>query len=186
MRIIAGRLRRKTLKAPKGNLTRPTSDRTREAIFSMLEARYDLEGVRVLDLFAGTGALGLEAISRGAELATFVESSGPVLKYTRHNAEHLGVTDYCWFLRADALAYMDRYQGSAWDIVFADPPYDLPRLPELPALVLPHLEPRGLFVLEHDKRHSFTSHPQLETARPYGRTTVSLFAAPQESEDQES
>lgn len=185
MRIIAGRLRRKTLKAPKGNLTRPTSDRTREAIFSMLEARMNVQGTRVLDLFAGTGALGLEAISRGADTVTFVETSGPVLRVARQNAEDLGVSDVCWFLRADANTYMQRYRGAAWDVVFADPPYALAQLTDLPALVLPHLNRGGWFVLEHDKRHDFGRHPHLDTARAYGRTTVSLFYVPESQDESE-
>ncbi len=87
MRIIAGRLRRRVLRAPRGTLTRPTSDRTRESIFNLLASRLDLDGAVVLDLFAGTGALGLEAVSRGAAAVTFVELNGHVLKYTRQNAD---------------------------------------------------------------------------------------------------
>ncbi len=177
MRIIAGRLRRRPLRTPSGLLTRPTTDRTRESIFNLLEARLSFEEADVLDLFAGTGALGLEAISRGARAVTFVEASGKVLKYIRQNAEDLGVADQCWVLRADALAYLERYSGPPFDVIFADPPYALDDLERLPGLALPHLKPQGRFVLEHDKRFAFDDHPHLDTTRPYGRTTVSVFRA---------
>ena len=175
MRIIAGRLRRRVLRAPKGYLTRPTSDRTRESIFNLLTSRRDLDGARVLDLFAGTGALGLEAISRGAATAAFVEKQPHVLKFARLNADDLDVAAQCWFLRADAVAYLNRYNGPPFDIVFADPPYDLAALPDLPDLAVPHLNPDGLFVLEHDARLAFDDHPRLDVSRPYGRTIVSIF-----------
>ena len=175
MRIIAGRLKRRTLRVPKGHLTRPTADRTREGIFNLLETRLRFEGADVLDLFAGTGALGLEAISRGAVAASFVEQNSRVLKIARENAAALGVDEFCWFLRADAVSYLERYHGPPFDIIFADPPYGLDALPRLPDLALPHVKPEGYFVLEHDKRIFFEEHPNLETHRPYGRTVVSLF-----------
>ncbi len=178
MRIIAGRLRRRSLSAPKGHLTRPTSDRTRESIFNLLESRLALDDADVLDLFAGTGALGLEALSRGAVAVTFVEQASQVLKYARRNADDLGVADACGFLRADAVGYLERYSGPPYDLILADPPYDLDALARLPDLALPHLKPHGLFVLEHDTRLSFDDHPCLDTSRPYGRTIVSVFRAP--------
>ena len=177
MRIIAGRLRRQHLRAPRGNLTRPTSDRTRESIFNLVEHRLDLQGADVLDLFAGTGALGLEAISRGAAAVTFIEQTADVLKYARQNADDLGVADACWFLRADVIRYLERYNGPAFDLILADPPYDLEAMARLPDLALPHLKPGGLFILEHDKRIHFKDHPNVDTARPYGRTIVSVFLA---------
>ncbi|MDX1546755.1 MAG: 16S rRNA (guanine(966)-N(2))-methyltransferase RsmD [Rhodothermales bacterium] len=175
LRKIAGRLKRQPLKAPKGHLTRPTTDRTRESIFGLVESRIALAQADVLDLFAGTGALGLEAISRGADAVTFVEKNSRVLKVARENAEALGVKDHGWFLRGDAVSYLDRYSGPPYDLIFADPPYDLDGLERLPARALPHLKPGGLFVLEHDVRHDFSAHPALDTSRPYGRTTVSVF-----------
>ncbi len=175
MRIIAGELRRKALKAPKGTLTRPTSDRTRESLFNLVESRMALSGADVLDLFAGTGALGLEALSRGADAATFVERNGQVLKFARQNAADLDVADACVFLRADAVGFLNRYRGPAFDLILADPPYDLEALTRLPELALPHVAPDGLFILEHDSRHHFNDHPRLDTSRPYGRTIVTVF-----------
>ena len=175
MRIIAGRLRRRALRAPKGLLTRPTTDRVREALFNLIESRLALDAAHVLDLFAGTGSLGLEAVSRGAAAVTFVEQQARVLKVARQNAETLEVADLCWFFRADAVAYLERYNGPPFDLILADPPYDLEALPRLPGLALPHLNPGGLFVLEHDARLDFDTHPHLDTSRPYGRTVVSVF-----------
>ena len=179
MRIVGGRLARRPIQAPKGDRTRPTTDRVREALFSLLGARMDVGGARVLDLFAGSGALGLEALSRGAARATFVERHGPTLALARRNAVDLGVAERATFLRADALATLRRLAdgGPEADLVLADPPYDLPDLPDLPALVRPVLAPGGLLALEHDARHAFDGAPGHVLSRAYGRTVVSLFEA---------
>lgn len=184
MRIIAGQYKQRKLLSPKGHLTRPTMSQTRESLFHLVESRMYLDDIDVLDLFAGTGALGLEAISRGAASVTFVEASGPVLKYARRNAEELGVEDHCVFMRADAVAYLERYKGPPFDLILADPPYDLEAMPRLPDLALPHVRPGGLFVLEHDRRIFFDEHPKLDTSRPYGRTYVSVFMHDPEPEDE--
>ena len=175
MRIIAGKLARRKLLSPKGHLTRPTMSQTRESLFHLVESRMDLNGADVLDLFAGTGAIGLEAISRGASSATFVENASRVLHYARKNAEELGVEEYCAFIRTDAVMYLDRYSGPPYDLIVADPPYDLKTMLRMPELALPHVKPGGLFVLEHDRSTSFKDHPDLDTSRPYGRTLVSVF-----------
>jgi 16S rRNA (guanine966-N2)-methyltransferase len=177
VRIIGGRFGRRPIDAPPGRDTRPTTDRVREALFSLLCARLDLDGARVADLFAGSGALGLEALSRGAAHATFVERHGPALAVARRNAAALGVLDDAALVRADALAWLARTTDT-FDVVFADPPYDLARLAEIPALAQPRLRPDGLLVLEHDVRHDFAHAPGLLDVRTYGRTVLSLFASP--------
>jgi len=177
MRIIAGRYRRKALKAPKTKATRPTSDRTKEGLFNLLTHRMDLNGAAVLDLFAGTGSLGLEALSRGAQRAWFVEQQEAVLKYARTNATALDASALCWFVRGDAVPYLKRYQGTPFNLILADPPYDLEALPKLPDLAIKHLAEGGYFALEHDVRHDFSGHAHLDVSRAYGRTVVSLFAA---------
>ena len=175
MRIIAGRFRSRSIRAPRGHLTRPSTDRVRESIFNLVQSRIDLEGARVLDLFAGTGALGFEALSRYAERVIFVEQNPAVLRVTRQNAASLDVEANCLFLRSDVVSFLKRYTGPAFDLILADPPYELPALTGLPELARPHLKPQGLFVLEHDTRHQFDEHPALDTSRPYGRTIVSIF-----------
>lgn len=159
-------------------MTRPSTDRVREAMFNLVESRVDLEGGRVLDLFAGTGALGLEALSRGAETALFVERSPAVLRITRDNAVTLGAVAQCTFLCADAVAFLRRPSARRFDVVFADPPYEFSELETLPELVIPHLETDGLFVLEHDAGKRFEDNtPRLETSRAYGRTIVTIFSS---------
>ncbi len=175
MRITGGTLARRPLDAPKGDRTRPTTDRVREALFSMLGSRVDLGGARVLDLFAGSGALGLEALSRGAAHATFVERHGPTLAVARRNAQALGVAGAAAFVRADALAFLER-AAEPIDLVLADPPYALPELSALPERVRPLLASGGLLVLEHDTRHAFEDAPGHVLSRAYGGTVVSLFA----------
>ena len=151
MKLIAGQFGGHGLKTPSGHQTRPSTARTREALFGLIDARIYLEGAEVLDLFSGTGALGLEAISRGAVLATFVEQKREVLDYARQNAEKLGVEDKCIFIQGDAVEYLRSYSGPDTD---------------------------GVFTLEHSSHDWFDEHPHLMTSRSYGRTIVSLFRPP--------
>jgi 16S rRNA (guanine966-N2)-methyltransferase len=183
MRIIAGRFRRRILRAPKGHLTRPSTDRVRESLFNLVQSRLNLEGASVLDLFAGTGALGLEALSRGAAQSIFVELDPHVLKVARLNMSALDVGKACISIRGDAPTYLRRYRGEPFDLILADPPYDLADLLKLPELALPCLTPDGLFVLEHDNRHKFDTHPALDTSRPYGQTHVSIFRPTSQAAD---
>lgn len=121
MRIITGKARGARLKSPKGLMTRPTSDRIKESLFSILGSR--VVGRRVLDLFAGTGSLGLEALSRGAASAVFVDyATGNVL---RENAEHTRLSETARILRGDVFSSLSRLaaEGATFDFVFCDPPY---------------------------------------------------------------
>ena len=121
MRIIAGEWRGRAIAAPPGMATRPTADRVRETLFSMLASRLgSFEDLRVADLFAGSGALGLEALSRGAAHATFVENAPQALAALRRNAEKLGASDRVRILSGSALALP---KSQAFDLIFADPPY---------------------------------------------------------------
>jgi 16S rRNA (guanine966-N2)-methyltransferase len=184
MRIIAGQFKGHGLQSPPGHETRPSTARTRESLFGLIDARMYLDGAEVLDLFAGTGALGLEALSRGASLVTFVEQDADVLDYARENAEKLGVEDQCIFIAGDAVEYLRRYSGPDLDLIMADPPYKLEAMTDLPDLAIPHLDVDGIFTLEHSSHDWFDEHPRLMTSRPYGRTIVSLFrpALPPEEE----
>ena len=119
MRIVAGSKKGARIFAPKGAGTRPTSDRVREAIFAILGS---VEGASVLDLFAGSGALGLEALSRGATSATFVESDAAAVKAIERNLEKLGLEGR--IVRSDAARYVAR-TDERYDVVFVDPPYEL-------------------------------------------------------------
>jgi len=122
-RIIAGRFRGRKLEVPAGRTVRPTTDRMRERVFSMLtHGRYpDMHGARVADLFAGTGALGLEALSRGAEHVTFVEKSAPSIACLKKNISALKAENACNILQVSARSLPST--GEAYDFIFMDPPY---------------------------------------------------------------
>ena len=128
MRIVAGTFRGRPLVAPKGHLTRPTADRTRQAIFNILEHAAwapDLDGARVIDLFAGSGAVGIEAISRGAAFCRFVERAEPARAAIRANLESLGLEDSARIDRRDAAALpaLTAADGPPYGLAFLDPPY---------------------------------------------------------------
>jgi 16S rRNA (guanine966-N2)-methyltransferase len=126
MRVIAGTLRRRTLEAPAGMATRPTSDRLRETIFNVLAPR--IEGARFLDLYAGSGAVGIEAVSRGAQNVIMVERAAPALKIMRGNLEKLGLRSGVRVEAVSVTAFLKKLRPEStafvFDIVFLDPPYD--------------------------------------------------------------
>lgn len=127
MRIVAGQFRGRPLAAPEGTRTRPTSDRVREAVFNVLEhgiAGFSFAGTRVLDLFAGTGALGLEAVSRGATFCLFVEEDAAARGLIRRNIETLGLTGKTKVFRRDATNLGPAGNRGGFDLVFLDPPYE--------------------------------------------------------------
>jgi 16S rRNA (guanine966-N2)-methyltransferase len=121
MRIVAGRWRGRVIEAPADARTRPTSDRVREAWMSIVQPR--LPEAEVLDLFAGSGALGLEALSRGARRAQFVEVSARGVRAIERNAERLGALEQVDIWRGDAFRFIARLAASSYDVAFADPPY---------------------------------------------------------------
>jgi 16S rRNA (guanine(966)-N(2))-methyltransferase RsmD len=180
MRVIAGALGGRQLKAPRGTVTRPTSDRVREALFAALG---ELSGARVLDLFAGTGALGIEALSRGAQKATFVERDPRAVRVLKGNLAALGVGEELAEVRAgDVLAALRsaRTGADAYDLVFIDPPYsrasDLGR--GLSTLLPPLLEAQARIVVESDRRAPLQLQSQLERERSYGNTLISIYRQP--------
>lgn len=158
MRVVGGSWRARALVAPKGQATRPTTDRNREALFSMLDARLEFEGLRVLDLFAGTGALGLEALSRGAAFALFVETDASARAAIRTNVEACAAMGVSKIFRRDA-TNMGASQGAPYDLVFADPPYGKGLAEKALASLLAGdwLAADALLVIEEDKRSGFTA-----------------------------
>jgi 16S rRNA (guanine966-N2)-methyltransferase len=126
MRIVAGKFRGASIEAPKGSATRPTTDKVRQALFNVLEhgaPRFEFEGARVLDLFAGSGALGLEALSRGARFALFVEDDSAARAAIRRNVETLGLTGVTKIWRRDATSLGEAGTLQPFDLIFCDPPY---------------------------------------------------------------
>jgi 16S rRNA (guanine966-N2)-methyltransferase len=169
MRVVAGRYGGRTLKAPRGRDVRPTADRVREALFSILGP---IEGLAVLDLFAGTGALGIEAISRGAASCVFVDvDTRPV----RANLEALGID--AEVRRGQALTALR--PGDHYDLVLLDPPYrDAARLgPELTEALPPVLNPSARVVSESDRRHPLELGLTLHDERRYGDTLIRIHIA---------
>jgi 16S rRNA (guanine966-N2)-methyltransferase len=179
MRIIAGQYRGRPLVAPKGDTTRPTADRTREALFSMLTSRLgSFEGLRVLDLFAGSGALGLEALSRGAATCTFVEQDSAALDCLRNNIARLGA------LHAEIRAQSVMALGPApapYDLVLIDPPYEsgagvvaLERLRRLGWIA-----PGALVSVETAKKESVTVDGfAVDVERVHGKAKITLLRFP--------
>jgi 16S rRNA (guanine966-N2)-methyltransferase len=175
MRIIAGSRKGHRIAAPKGGGTRPTGDRVREALFSMLGP---IDGVKVLDLFAGSGALGLEALSRGARHCVFVESDRAVAGVIRANLDKLRFTEADVVTR-DALGFLrgEAAREPAYDLVLCDPPYDAwselePRLAQaLPGV----LAPGGIVVVETSEKVEPQLDLDLVTSRRYGSARITLF-----------
>ena len=155
MRIIAGTFKSRKLLAPTGMGTRPTTDRARETLFNVLNNLIDFSGIRVLDLFAGSGALALEAISRGAGQATLVERNAKAIHAAKENIRELGIEDRVNITSLDVFRYLKSppsLEGETFDLIFADAPYDEARaLSELPALILGNgwLAMGGICAIEH-------------------------------------
>ncbi len=177
MRIIAGAWRGRPLLSPPGLATRPTSDRTREALFSMLQSRLgSFEDLHVADLFAGTGALGLEALSRGAARCTFVESDRAAIGALRDNVAKLGAVDRADIRQQDA----GRIAGGPYHLVFLDPPYrsglGQPALANLVAAGA--LAPGALASLETAKGEAVdVPGLAIDSERVYGKARLTLFRA---------
>ncbi len=177
MRIIAGEKRGIRLAVPPGRTTRPTGDRAREALFSMLG---DVSALRVVDAFAGSGALGLEALSRGAATCLLAETSAPALRALRDNVERLGYGDRATVRRADArrLLAAEAGSGAAYDLILLDPPYRmLAALQPAFSLHLPALlVPGGLAVVEGPAgSEPFELPLALEVSRRYGDERISIY-----------
>jgi 16S rRNA (guanine966-N2)-methyltransferase len=169
VRIVGGRWRGRTLAALPDERVRPTTDKVREAWMSILGAA--LPDARVLDLFAGTGALGLEALSRGARSVDFVDEAAASLRILRENAERLGALPHVTLHRADALAFAARLAPAAYDVAFADPPYRTGAAPALAErwLATPFATRIGI---EHAADEVM---PAGGDVRRYGQTAVTLY-----------
>jgi 16S rRNA (guanine966-N2)-methyltransferase len=181
MRIVAGRFKGRPLIAPKSRDIRPTSDRLREAMFDILSHRFPeaLDGARVLDLFAGTGALGLEALSRGAATALFVDSGAEARALIRGNVEALACGGVTRIFRADASRLGKAPMGSPFGLVFLDPPYGLGLTnPTLKALVAGRWLAEGATIVVEEGAKAELMAPSALTRldeRLYGDTKITLF-----------
>ena len=161
---------------PNAEGVRPTSDRAKEGLFSALQSRISFAGIRVLDLFAGSGNLGFEALSRGAQSVTFVEYNKVCVEQIRELAETFDLAEQVQVYEYDVARFLDSFSNT-YDLIFADPPYELEYMQQFPDQVLAAdwLSEDGIFLLEHDKNNDFSEHPHCVFSKAYGRTTVSIF-----------
>lgn len=176
MRIIAGSLRGRRLNPPQNLPVRPTTDMARESLFNILNNYVDYEDCTVLDLFAGTGAVSLEFVSRGAREVTSIDINAQCTDFIKQCSTQLGVRNL-HVVRADVFDLLKR-ANRRFDIVFADPPYALEGLPQLPDMVFDRgvLTDDGIFVLEHPREYSFEEHPHFWQHRAYGKVNFTFFA----------
>ncbi|MEP6659062.1 MAG: 16S rRNA (guanine(966)-N(2))-methyltransferase RsmD [Acidimicrobiales bacterium] len=168
MRVVAGALKGRRIVAPRGRDTRPTSGQVREAVFNALNSLDVVEAATVLDLFAGSGALGIEALSRGAKRCTFVDQARSAIAAIRTNVETCAVAGQSTIVNADALAFVDH--SERYDLVLADPPYGFKDWAALLARI-----DAGFVVLESDHPLNLTPSWVAVREKAYG-TTVVTFA----------
>lgn len=176
MRIIAGTLKGRRLNPPANLPVRPTTDMAREGLFNILNNYVDFEDCAVMDLFAGTGAMSVEFISRGAREVTAVDINNACTEYIKSEAQRLELRNLR-VVRADVFDLLKR-ANRKFDLVFADPPYAIEGLATLPNLVFEHqlLTDDGIFILEHPREYSFEEHPHFWQHRNYGKVNFTFFA----------
>jgi 16S rRNA (guanine966-N2)-methyltransferase len=177
MRIIAGEFKGRRLRAPRWDGVRPTSDKLRETLFNVVAPR--VGGARVLDVFAGTGAIGLEALSRGAARAVFVESDRRAAALIEENSALCGVSDRCAIIRGAAeCALQDGIDGDPFDLVMLDPPYDYQPLAAALGAAARHLAPEGWLILEHATRRTLPAIDGAQAVRTIrsGDSALTIFS----------
>lgn len=185
MRIISGKYGRRRFDVPTSITARPTTDMARENLFNVLAGVIDLEGLTVLDLFAGTGAMSFEFLSRGAAHVTAVEKARVQADFIKRVQGQLGDPNLT-LIRGDVFKFVATCRQS-FDVIFADPPYDLPRFADVPRLVLdsPLVHDGTLFIMEHPREHDFSALPHFAQQRVYGKVNFSLFEINNSRDDNE-
>ena len=177
MRIIGGSLKGLRLNPPKNLPVRPTTDLAKEALFNILQNQIEFEGVKVLDLFSGTGNISMEFASRGAAQVISVDRSVHCVNYLKdasrqHKLEQIKV------YKEDVFKYL-QMETEQYDLIFADPPYDLNKIPEIPKIVFERniLKPGALLIVEHQSMQNLSNHPAFTEQRKYGHSSFSFFRA---------
>ena len=191
MKIITGQYGGRRFDPPRNLSARPTTDLAKQALFNILQNRIDLEGCRALDLFSGTGSISFELLSRGAAHVVSVEMGHTQQQFIQKVAAQLNVPrNRHQLIRGDVFRYLNARpavsigsnasSAAPFDLIFADPPYDLADLDKIPDLVLQPgwLAPDGIFILEHGKSSDFSSHPFFQELRTYGAVHFSFFQHP--------
>lgn len=175
MRIIRGKYGRRRFDVPTNITARPTTDFARENIFNVIENLVDIDGATALDLFAGTGAISLEFLSRECARVTAIEKASTQYNFIRKVIDTLGDTNIT-LIKGDALRYLAT-ATVPFDIVFADPPYDMPGFADIPGKILASgaVRPGTLVIVEHNKTHDFSALPGFIDHRTYGSVNFSIF-----------
>lgn len=176
MRIIRGKYGRRRFDVPTNITARPTTDFARENLFNVLENIVDFDGIDALDLFAGTGAITFELLSRGCREVTAVEKAATQFRFIKQVAQQLNV-DNLTLIKGDAFRFLASAGERKYDLVFADPPYNLPDFATIPPLVLDSgiLKPGAIFIIEHSKAYDFSHLPGFSQHRVYGSVNFSIF-----------
>ena len=176
MRIIGGAFKSRIFRPGKNFKARPTTDFARENLFNILDNRYYFENKRVLDLFSGTGSISFEFASRGCRNITIVELDRFHYNFICSVIEKLDIRNSVKTVNGDVFKFIGR-SSEQYNIIFADPPYELKRLAEIPDLILNSnlLQDEGLLILEHGKTNDFSTHPSFSELRTYGSVHFSFF-----------
>ena len=177
MRIIGGEFKSRIFKPGKNFKARPTTDFARENLFNILDNRYDFEHKKILDLFSGTGSISFEFVSRGCQNVTSVELDRFHYQFICSVTEKLGIKRLIKVLNVDVFKFV-RHSSEHYDLIFADPPYELKEIESIPDLILNStlLNNEGLLILEHGKTIDFSIHPQFRELRKYGSVHFSFFS----------
>ena len=175
MRIISGKYKGRRITTPSTITARPTTDFAKEGLFNLLNNRIDFEGIDVLDLFAGTGSIGIEFVSRDCKSVICIEQSDRHCAFIRKVCALLKIDNLTLF-KTDVFKFINSCH-TQFDMIFADPPYDLEQLIKIPDLIFSHnlLKADGLFVLEHSGKAKFEHHPNFVDHRSYGNVNFSFF-----------
>lgn len=175
MRIISGQFKGRRLQVPTNITARPTTDFAKEGLFNLLNNRIDFEGIDVLDLFAGTGSISVEFVSRNCKSVISIELNERHASYIRKICTELKITNLS-LIKTDVFKFIDTCH-TQFDMIFADPPYELEKLAGIPDLIFSKklLKEEGLFVLEHSSKNNFNQHPHFIEHRNYGNVNFSFF-----------
>jgi 16S rRNA (guanine966-N2)-methyltransferase len=179
MRIIGGRLKGLRLNTPKNLPVRPTTDLAKEALFNILQNQIEFEDIKVLDLFSGTGNIAYEFASRGAAQVIAVDRSIHCINFIKDTARQHQLTAIKTY-KADIFKYL-QLETEQYDLIFADPPYDLNQIPEIPKIIFEKklLLPGGLLIVEHQSMQNLGNHPAFVEQRKYGHSSFSFFKDPE-------
>lgn len=178
MRIITGKYKGRRFEVPRTFKARPTTDCAKENIFNVLQGYIDFDEAIALDLFSGTGSISLEMLSRGCRQVVSVEADRDHANFIRQCMQKLG-DENCSLIRGDVFRFLKSCRQQ-FDLIFADPPYALKELPDIPDIITPKeggglLAEGGIFVFEHGKQYDFSQHPRFVEHRAYGSVNFSLF-----------